>query len=93
MHTGIHTQALKIKQQNRTVIKKFLKTVYSVYFVASKKWAVRENFSDIIHFLKELGDENIFYHLQQASARASYISTTSTDEFLKCLNDHLENGF
>ena len=79
MHTGIHTQALKIKQQNRTI--------------ARKKWAVRENFSDIIHFLKELGDENIFYHLQQASARASYISATSTDEFLKCLNDHLENGF
>ena len=54
---------------------------------------MRENFSDIIHFLKGLGDEDIFYHLQQASSRASYISTTSTDEFLKCLSDHLENGF
>ena len=43
--------------------------------MACKKWAVRENFSDIIHFLKGLGDGDIFYHLQQTSARASYIST------------------
>ena len=57
----------------------------TVYFVAGKKWAVRENFSDIIHLLKGLGDENIFYHLQQALAKDSYISTTSTDGFLKCL--------
>ena len=90
LHTGVHTQAVKTKRRNRAVIKKFLKTTY---FVACKKWAVRENFSDIIHFLKGLGDEDIFYHLQQASSRASYISTTSTDEFLKCLSDHLENGF
>ena len=53
--------------------------------MAGKKWAVRENFSDIIHLLKGLGDENIFYHLQQALAKDSYISTTSTDGFLKCL--------
>lgn len=41
IHTGVHTQNLKIRQQNRTVIKKFLKTTY---FVARKKWAVRELF-------------------------------------------------
>ena len=40
--------------------------------MAHKKWAVRENFSDIIHF---------------------YISTTSLDVFLKCLSNHLKNGF
>ena len=79
-----------LRSNNETVIKKFLNTLY---FVACKKWAVRENFSDIILFLKGLGDGDIFYHLQQASARASYISTTSTDEFLKCLSNHLENGF
>ena len=31
--------------------------------------------------------------MQQVSARASYISTTSTDEFLKYLSNRLENGF
>ena len=31
--------------------------------------------------------------MQQVSARASYISTTSTDEFLKYLSNCLENGF
>ena len=83
LRSGLHTQALKTKRRNCAVIKKFLKTTY---FVARKKWAVRENFPDIIHFLKGLGDEVVFYHLQQASSRASYISTTSTDEFLKCLS-------
>ena len=31
--------------------------------------------------------------MQQASARASCISTTSTYEFLKYLSNHLEKGF
>ena len=61
--------------------------------MAHKKWAVRENFSDIIHFPKGLGDKDIFNHLQQVSARASYMSTKSTDEFFKCISNHLENGF
>ena len=41
------------KKRNRCVIKKFIQTTY---FVAQKKWAVRENFSDVIDFLRNLGD-------------------------------------
>ena len=57
-----------------------------------KKWAVRENFCDVVEFLKDLGDEDIANHLRE-SRRATYVSTTSTDEFLKCLSDHLEEEF
>ena len=41
------------KKRNRCVINKFIQTTY---FVAQKKWAVRENFSDVIDFLRNLGD-------------------------------------
>ena len=58
LHAGVHTQALKIKQRNCAVIKEFLNTTY---FAACKKRAVRENVSDIIHFLKGLGNEDILF--------------------------------
>ena len=80
----------KSKQRNRRIIKKFLKTTY---FLARKKWAVRENFADVIDFIRDLGDVDITDHLRESSKRATYLSTTSTDEFLKCLSDHLEEDF
>lgn len=46
------------KQRNCAVIKKFLNTTY---FAACKKRAVRGNVSDIIHFLKGLGNEDILF--------------------------------
>ena len=36
--------------------KKVFKTTY---FIARKKWAVQENFADIIDFLKDIDDEDI----------------------------------
>ena len=65
----------------------------TTYFIARKKWAIRENFSDIVNFLRNLGDVDIEEHLRESSTRATYVSTTSTDEFMKCLSDHLEEGF
>ena len=88
-HDGAQTSDRKLKKRNRSIIKKFLKTTY---FLARKKWAVRENFCDVVEFLKDLGDEDIANHLRE-SRRATYVSTTSTDEFLKCLSDHLEEEF
>ena len=61
--------------------------------MARKKWAVRENFEDVIEFLKDLGDQDINDHLRESSSRATYVSTTLTDEFLRCLSDHLEGDF
>ena len=72
------------------MIKNFLKTTY---FLARKKWAVRENFQDVIEFIKDLGDEDFSAHLRESSTRATYLLTVSTDEFITCLSDFLEEGF
>ena len=90
IYQGAETENQKTKQGNRRVIKKFLKTSY---FLAREKWAVRENFEDVIEFLNDLGDQDINDHLRESSSRATYVSTTSTDEFLHCLSDHLEGDF
>ena len=90
IYQGGETENQKTKQRNRRIIKKFLKPSY---FLARKKWAVRENFEDVIEFLNDLGDQDINDHLRESSSRATYVSTTSTDEFLRCLSDHLEGDF
>ena len=83
------TENQKTKQRNRRIIKKFLK---ASYFLA-RKWAVRENFEDVIEFLNDLGDQDINDHLRESSSQATYVSATSADEFLRCLSDHLEGDF
>ena len=62
-------------------------------FLARKKWAVRESFEEVIEFLNDLGDQDINDHLRESSSRATYVSTASIDQFLRCLSDHLEGGF
>ena len=84
------THSESTKKRNRCIIKKFLKTTY---FIARRKWAVRENFSDFIDFLCDLGDEEINQHLRECSSRATYTSKNTADEFLKILSDYLESGF
>ena len=63
------------------MIKKKLKTIY---FLAWKKWAVRENFQDVIEFIKDLGDEDLSAHLRESthSTHATYVSMASIDEFI-----------
>ena len=78
------------KAINCRVIKKFIKTTY---FIARKKWAVRENFEDVINFVGNLGDEDISYHLREGSRNGTYTSRNSVDSFLTCLSDYLEKGF
>ena len=87
---GSHDVKAKRRIQNRSVIKKFMKTAY---FIARKKWAVRENFEDVIDLICELGDEDINIHLREASTRATYTSVRSVDSFIKALSDHLETVF
>ena len=55
------TRKSKVKKKReltRQVIKKIFK---KTYFIARKKWAVRETFSDIIDLLRNIGDENIIW--------------------------------
>lgn len=90
MCDGERKQMMSTKERNRRVIKKMLKTSY---FVVKKKWALRENFSDIIDFIKDIGDEDITKHLNDCSTRATYTSKTSAEEFVQCISDYLEDGF
>ena len=53
----------KDRRKNRTLIKKFLKTVY---FMAKQKWAVKNNFEDMINFLSNIGVEDIKLHTENA---------------------------
>ena len=46
------------------MIKKFFK---NANFLAQKKWAVHENFQDVIEFIKDLGDEDLSAHLRESS--------------------------
>ena len=87
---GVKGKGQKHKRRNRAVIKNFLKTAY---FLARKKWVVRENFQDVIEFIKNLGDEDLSAHLRDSSTHATYVSTASTDEFITYLSDFLEEGF
>ena len=80
-------KARNAREETDQWLKNFLKTAY---FLARKKWAVRENFQDVIEFIKVLGDEDLSAHLRESSTRATYVSTASTDEFITCLSDFLE---
>ena len=49
---GMENKTENNRRKNRTLIKKFLKTVY---FMAKQKWAVKNNFEDVINFLSDIG--------------------------------------
>ena len=83
-------QYRNVKKRNRRVIKKFLK---ATYFLTQKKWAVRENVSDVVDLLRDLGDQDINQHLRERGNHATYKLEALVDEFLKCLSKHLEDEF
>ena len=90
MIEGERQQSRNVRKRNCRIIKKFLK---ATYFLAWKKWAVRKNFSDVVDFLRDLGDQDINQHLRECSNHANYKSEASVDEFLKCLSKHLEDEY
>lgn len=45
-----------------------------------------------MHFIQDLGDEDIDTHLKEGSQCGTYTSSASADNFLKCLSDHLINA-
>ena len=70
-----------------------MKLPTTTYFLVLKKWAMCQNFSDVIDFLRFLGDQYIDQHLRECNNHASCKSEASMDEFLKCLSKHLEDEF
>ena len=83
---GMENKTEKDRRKNRTLIKKFLKTVY---FMAKQKWAVKNNFEDMINFLSDIGVEDIKLHIENAPQNAIYTSTMSAEQFLKAIGDYL----
>ena len=53
MLKGAENKTAKEKQDSRKLVKKIIKTVY---FVARKKWAVKNNYTDVLQFLVDIGD-------------------------------------
>ena len=60
---GMENKTEKDRKKNRTLIKKFLKTLY---FMAKQKWAVKNNFEGVINFLSDIGVEDIKLHIENA---------------------------
>ena len=61
------------------LIKKFTKTIF---FLAKKKWIVKNNFEETIEYLANLGVDNIFQYINNAPKNFKYISTFSAEQFL-----------
>ena len=83
---GMENKTEKDRRKNRTLIQKFLKTVH---FMAKQKWAVKNNFEDMINFLSDIGVEDIKLHIENAPQNAIYTSTTKAEQFLKAIGDYL----
>ena len=56
-----------------------MKTVF-FFFFAQKRFAIRENFEDVVDYLTDLGDLDIQEHLHQSNSCVTYISKTSVDK-------------
>ena len=58
--------------------------------MAKQKWAVKNNFEDVINFLSDIGVEDIKLHIEDVPQNAIYTSTTSAEQFLKAIGDYLK---
>ena len=85
--SGAENSAIEVREQNRRVIMKLIKTVY---FMAQKKWAVKNNFKDVAEFVKDLGDADLEKHFRDMGKNATYLSTTPVDEFIHIISDFIE---
>ena len=85
---GAESKTAKEIKNNRNLIKKFIK---KIYFLAKKKWAVKNNFEETIEYLANLGVDQIFQHINNAPRNPTYISTFSAEQFLKAVGDFLSD--
>ena len=88
--TGSQNQQMETRLRNRRVIKKFIKTVY---FMSRKKWAVKNNFADLVDFIRDLGDDDFKSHFNAMTKNATYMSHFTVDEFVKILSGYIETSF
>ena len=56
-------------------------------------WALEENFTNIVDFIKDLVEEDIVKHLKDSSCCSTCTSKISAKKFVQCISDYLEEGF
>ena len=62
-----------------------------IYFLAKKKWAIKNNFEETIEYLANLGVDDISQHINNAPKDTTYISTFIAEQFLKAVGDFLSD--
>ena len=85
---GANNTALDEKERNRKVSINLFKIAY---FMARKKWTVKENFQDLVKLInQEIGDDEIQKHLNESGKNATYLSHFSAEEYLEIIIDLIE---
>ena len=79
---------VKEEEESKSVITKFFKITR---FLAKKKWAVKNNFSDIVEFLKDIGDKEIVNFLNRAPKNSTYTSKFTIEDYNCYISDYLED--
>ena len=80
--------SLDEKERNCKVSIKLFKTAY---FMARKKWTVKENFQDLVELInQEIGDDEVQKHLNESGKNATYLSHFSAEEYLEIIIDLIE---
>ena len=85
---GAKSKTAKEITNNRNLIKKFIK---AIYFLAKKKWTVKNNFEETIDYLANLGADDIFQQINNAHKNSTNISNFSAEQFLKAVGDFLSD--
>ena len=85
---GANNTVLNVKEKNCRVSIKLLKTAY---FMARKKWDVKENFEDSVKLInQEIGDDEIQKYLNESGKNTTYLPHFSLKEYLEIINDVVE---
>ena len=70
-----------------------MKLIETVYFMAQKKWVVKNNFKDVVEFVKDLGDADLQKHFRDMGKMQLNLSTPSIDKFVCIISDFIEKKF
>ena len=85
---GAGSKTAKEKKNNRNLIKRFIK---AIYFLAKKKWDVKNHFEETIEYVANFGVDDFFHHINNAPKNSTYISTFSAEQFLKAVGGFLSD--
>ena len=88
--TSLKNSTIETRERNHRVLKKCFSTVY---FTAGKKWAVKQNFEDLMIHISNIGLTDLQIHFQVMAKNASYMSKFTVDEIVKLISDKTEANF